>query len=56
MIAAGLPFCKVAIDRRITDIERNKQVIEARVGSDVQALLSSKLRVDRMLHHNARGA
>ena len=54
VVALGMPSCKFAIERRITDIERNKQVLEARVGGDVQALLNAKLRVDRMLQSNLR--
>ena len=54
VVALGMPSCKFAIDRRITDIERNKRVLEARVGGDVQAVLNAKLRVDRMLHSNLR--
>ena len=52
VVAAGVPACKFTIDRRITDIGRNRKWLEALAGKDVHALLTAKLRVDRMLYFN----
>jgi hypothetical protein len=56
VVAAGVPVCRFTIERRITDLERNKQVLETDAGKTIHASLSAKLRVDRMTHHNVRGA
>ena len=56
MIAAGLPVCRFQIERRITDLERNKQCLKTRSDKEVHALLCAQLRLDRLLHYNVRDA
>lgn len=56
MMAAGLDVCRFTVERRITDLERNKKVLETDAGKDIQAVLSAKLRVDGLSQYNTRDA
>ena len=56
VIAAGLPVCNFQIERRITDVERNKQCLEACSDKEVHAILVGKLRLGCLMHYNVRGA
>ena len=56
MGTVGLPSCRFAIQRRITDLERGKKVLGKCRGKDIHAHLSAMLRLDSLTLRNTRDA
>ena len=56
VVAGGVPGCRFTLDRRISDLERNRNMSETDAGKDINAILSVKLGLDRLMHHNVRDA
>ena len=54
LMKVGVPGCKFLLDRRIRDLERNKEALEAGPCSETIAVLNEKLRLERLMHINER--
>ena len=55
-VSAGVAGFKFVMDRRISDMRRNKKCFETDAGKKIHAILAARMRVDQMAHYNVRDA
>ena len=55
-VSAGVAGVKFVMDRRMSDMRRNKKCFETDAGKKIHAILAARMRVDQMSHYNVRGA
>ena len=56
VVSAKLPACTFIVDRRLKDVERNKECLETDAGKSIQAILQSAIRLEQTQHYNVRAA